>query len=172
VATFVAQGRFVGFHTVFQSIWDLESRRVVGFEALTRFDDGVAPDVWLATAPRRGDGLELEARMTLAAVSAARALPADANSVALMRDLRPRFAKLNDEWPVSLAEGDGSTQRLIRQLIRTADEVNCTLITQGIETQAQLDAVDGVGVRVGQGFYLGRPHQLSASETSLDLEVK
>lgn len=235
VAPFVAQGRFAAFHTVFQSIWDLESHREVGFEALTRFDDGVAPDDWLAAAARRGDGLELETRMARAAVGAARALPAgawlalnvsidlitsasltemlaevsrpvilevdiatvrtgaaylswsrelpggaalaltglapNANSVALMRELRPQFAKLNDEWPVSLANGDGSTQRLIRQLIRTASEVNCTLITQGIETQAQLDAVDGVGVRVGQGYYLGRPHQMSPLAASQDLEV-
>ena len=231
VAAFVAQGRFAAFHTVFQSIWDLASQQEVGFEALTRFDDGVAPDDWLAAAARRGEGLELEVRMTRAAVSAARSLPTgawlalnvsvdlvssgaleeiladasrpvvlevdiarvrtgvaflkwsgdlpqgaalaltglapNANSVSLMRELRPQFAKLNDEWPISLANGDGSTQRLIRQLIRTADQVKCTLITQGIETQAQLDAVDGVGVRVGQGYYLGRPRQptaLSAQE--------
>jgi EAL domain-containing protein (putative c-di-GMP-specific phosphodiesterase class I) len=92
--------------------------------------------------------------------------------MALMRDLHPRIAELNDEWPVSLAEDDGSIQWLIRRLIRTADEVNFNLVTQMIKAQAPLDAVDGVGVRVGRGIHIGRSHRLSAFERSIDLKVK
>jgi EAL domain-containing protein (putative c-di-GMP-specific phosphodiesterase class I)/DNA-binding response OmpR family regulator len=38
------------FHTVFQPIVDVESMAIVGFEALTRFEDGTRPDVRFAEA--------------------------------------------------------------------------------------------------------------------------
>jgi EAL domain-containing protein (putative c-di-GMP-specific phosphodiesterase class I)/DNA-binding response OmpR family regulator len=56
------------FHTVFQQIVDVETRETVGFEALTRFDDGSPPDVRFAEATRAelGGPLELAAiRMAL-----------------------------------------------------------------------------------------------------------
>jgi hypothetical protein len=57
-------------------------------------------------------------------------------------------------------------------LVRTADQVKRTLFISEIETRAQLDAVDGVGVRIGLRLYRSRPDELGAFETSLDLEVK
>jgi EAL domain-containing protein (putative c-di-GMP-specific phosphodiesterase class I)/DNA-binding response OmpR family regulator len=48
------------YHSVFQPIIELETRRVVGFEALTRFDDGTPPDVRFADAARLGLGSEFE----------------------------------------------------------------------------------------------------------------
>jgi EAL domain-containing protein (putative c-di-GMP-specific phosphodiesterase class I)/DNA-binding response OmpR family regulator len=56
------------FHTVFQPIVDVETKETVGFEALTRFDDGSPPDVRFAEAMRAelGGPLELAAiRMAL-----------------------------------------------------------------------------------------------------------
>lgn len=55
------------FYPVFQPIVVLETRRVVGFEALTRFADGTAPDVRFAEAAAHGLGDEFE----LAAIEAA-----------------------------------------------------------------------------------------------------
>src|SRR4029079_4836445 len=48
--------------TVFQPIFDLVTRRVVGAEALARFTTQpmTTPDVWFADADRVGHGLELE----------------------------------------------------------------------------------------------------------------
>src|SRR5450759_1173604 len=34
----------VAFHPVFQPIVDLRNDRIIGYEALTRFEDGAAPD--------------------------------------------------------------------------------------------------------------------------------
>lgn len=62
------------FHPVFQPIVDLESRRTVGYEALTRFDDGVRPDIRFAEAARLGLGLDLEVATLEAAVAASAAL--------------------------------------------------------------------------------------------------
>jgi EAL domain-containing protein (putative c-di-GMP-specific phosphodiesterase class I) len=52
---------------VFQPVFDLATSRVLGVEALARFDAGTTPDVWFAEANALGLGTELE----LAAVKAA-----------------------------------------------------------------------------------------------------
>ena len=49
------------FHPVFQPIVELRSGAVVGFEALTRFDDGTLPDIRFAEATRGGLGTRLRA---------------------------------------------------------------------------------------------------------------
>ncbi|HYN47723.1 MAG TPA: PAS domain S-box protein [Candidatus Nanopelagicales bacterium] len=66
------------FHPVFQPIVRLADRSVIGYEALTRFDDGVAPDVRFAEAAALGCGPDLEAACLRAAVSAGVDLPAGA----------------------------------------------------------------------------------------------
>ena len=48
------------FRPVFQAIVDLATGTTVGFEALTRFDDGYPPDVTFAAALECGMGIELE----------------------------------------------------------------------------------------------------------------
>jgi PAS domain S-box-containing protein len=63
------------FHPVFQPIVDLHASAIVGYEALTRFDDGVPPNVRFDEATAIGVGLELEAATLKAALAAATALP-------------------------------------------------------------------------------------------------
>ncbi len=64
------------FRTVFQPIVELVTDHTVGYEALSRFDDGIAPDDQLARAAADGHGVELEVLLTRAAVTSARSLPA------------------------------------------------------------------------------------------------
>lgn len=64
------------FHPVFQPIVDLTGATVVGYEALTRFHDGVTPDVRFAEAAAVGLDSELEAATLGAALAAAKGLPA------------------------------------------------------------------------------------------------
>ena len=68
----IAEG---SFHPVFQPVVELVSGETVGFEALTRFDDGRRPDLVFADAARAGVGFELELRTLEAAISAAHGLP-------------------------------------------------------------------------------------------------
>jgi PAS domain S-box-containing protein len=49
------------FHPVFQPFVELASGQIVGYEALTRFDDGRRPDLRFADAHEVGLGTELEA---------------------------------------------------------------------------------------------------------------
>lgn len=66
------------FRIVFQPILDLDADRVVGYEALTRFDDGARPDVRFLEAERLGMGQELHLLTLAAALADATHLPPDA----------------------------------------------------------------------------------------------
>ncbi|MEA2653101.1 MAG: hypothetical protein QOI37_328, partial [Chloroflexota bacterium] len=63
------------FRPVFQPVVDLGTGATVGFEALTRFEDGTPPDVMFATAIECGMGIELETVTLRAALLSARGLP-------------------------------------------------------------------------------------------------
>ena len=88
------------FHPVFQPIVDLETHDVVGYEALTRFDDGTRPDLAFADAARFGLGDDFELAALGAAVAEADRLPGGT------------FLSLN----VSPAVALGSIDRLRRHL--------------------------------------------------------
>ena len=66
-----------GFQPVFQPIVELSDRTTVGYEALTRFRDGVPPGVRFAEAAAVGLGPELEFATLGAAFRAAAQLPPD-----------------------------------------------------------------------------------------------
>jgi EAL domain-containing protein (putative c-di-GMP-specific phosphodiesterase class I) len=72
IETIGAGGRF---HPVFQPIVRLADHSVIGYEALTRFDDGVAPDVRFGEAAALGCGNDLETACLRAAVAAGKELP-------------------------------------------------------------------------------------------------
>jgi len=60
------------FHPVFQVLVDLDTREPVGYEALTRFDSGEAPDACFADAWSLGLGPEFELATLESAAAAAR----------------------------------------------------------------------------------------------------
>jgi EAL domain-containing protein (putative c-di-GMP-specific phosphodiesterase class I) len=64
------------FVPFFQPIVELHTGSVVGYEALSRFSNGVAPDVTFGLANRAGLGLELEAATLRVALEASEVLPA------------------------------------------------------------------------------------------------
>ena len=120
-----------GFSPVFQPIIDLASGEPVGYEALTRFADGMPPDRTFADAHSVGLGLELEIACLAAALDASEALAADCwlslnvspdvilefdELAALLRDRSRRIvleitehAEIDDYAPVRAAvEGFGS----------------------------------------------------------------
>jgi EAL domain-containing protein (putative c-di-GMP-specific phosphodiesterase class I)/DNA-binding response OmpR family regulator len=70
--------RVEAFQPVFQPIVELDTGRTVGYEALTRFNDGTRPDRRFADADAVGLGLDLEEACLRAAIAASRHLPADA----------------------------------------------------------------------------------------------
>ena len=207
---------------VFQPIVELDGRAVIGYEALTRFDDGVRPDIRFAEATALGLGVPLETACLRQAFAVAPRLPVgtflsvnvspelvqavmplaaamegleselvleltehariddygrvrdaigllggrvdvsvdDAGSgYASLRhilELGPRFVKL-DISLVRGIDGDPARQAIVAGLAHFAATTGCDLIAEGIETAAELEVLRVLGIRLGQGYLLGRP---------------
>ncbi|HEX7472940.1 MAG TPA: EAL domain-containing protein [Candidatus Limnocylindrales bacterium] len=210
------------FAPVFQPIVDLARDTVLGYEALTRFTDGMSPDARFGEAFAVGLGTELEVATLGAALDAADGLPAGAwlnvnvspallvagkplrklmrgrerhlvlevtehvpitdygafrsalaalgpnvrlavddagagfASLRHILELRPAFVKL-DRWLVAGLESDAARRAMIVGLQHFARATGCRLIAEGIETEAELKALRSLGIRLGQGYLLGRP---------------
>ncbi|MEO8229729.1 MAG: EAL domain-containing protein [Chloroflexota bacterium] len=89
------------YHPVFQPIVELATGVVVGFEALTRFDDGTRPDVRFAEAVEVGLGSDFELATIRAALDGGARLPGD---VFLSLNVSPGF----------VLDGDRSFRRLVK----------------------------------------------------------
>ncbi len=100
------------FHPVFQPIVDVHSRRVVGYEALTRFADGVSPDTRFPTAWTLGLGAELEFATLERAIAVSRGLPPglwlnvnlSPSLLSHARDLRALLDRANRPFVVEITE--------------------------------------------------------------------
>jgi PAS domain S-box-containing protein len=217
------------FDIVFQPIVEIMRDEVVGYEALARFADGVAPDVRFAEARGVGMGERLETATVRAALRRAAELPAGAwvtinvgpgvvlgsrrlahmlaaterdvilevtehepiedyagfraavdrlgprirlavddagAGFASMRhilELRPSFVKL-DRQLVGALDSDEARRALVVGMTHFAASVGSQLIAEGVETPAELGALRRVGVRLAQGYLLGRPASPPAPE--------
>ncbi len=70
--------------------------------------------------------------------------------------LTPSFMKL-DRSTVTGIEIDAQRQTYVGMLVAAADEHGCEVIATGVETEGERRALIDAGVRLGQGYLLGRP---------------
>ena len=70
--------------------------------------------------------------------------------------LQPDLIKLDTSLTRGI-ERDEKQQALVRAVTVFAAQVGADVLAEGIEEQAQLDAVLAIGVRYGQGWHLGVP---------------
>ena len=73
--------------------------------------------------------------------------------------LAPDFIKL-DRTLIDGIERDRSRQALAAGLISFADKIEATIVAEGIERSAEVDALTALGVGYGQGFFIARPAPL------------
>ena len=74
----------------------------------------------------------------------------------LLADLRPDILKID----MALVRGiDTSVARrsIVANLLRTATELGIRCIAEGVETAEELATLRQIGVRLCQGYFLGRP---------------
>lgn len=79
-----------------------------------------------------------------------------------LAELRPAIVKLDRDLIAGVAR-DGARQALIAGLRHYAERSHCALVAEGIETDAERHAVEGLGVRLGQGYLFGAPSTTGAS---------
>ena len=77
-------------------------------------------------------------------------------SLARIERLRPAFMKLH-RGAVTGIEHDAARQAFVTTLVNFADQHGCTVIAEGVETEAERDALRDAGVHLGQGYFVGRP---------------
>ena len=85
-------------------------------------------------------------------------LTAGGDSLACMEAVRPDIAKLD----LALCKGieaSPARRRLVSALVDVAHEQSCRVVAVGIERDFELEAMQELGVDLGQGFYLGQPTQ-------------
>jgi EAL domain-containing protein (putative c-di-GMP-specific phosphodiesterase class I) len=129
------------FHSVFQPIIDLASLEAVGYEALTRFDDGIRPDLRFAEAASVGLGHGYELAAIEAALAVAHELPPEA------------FLTLNMSPGLVLESGRrllkmirGTSRRLILELTEHVPIVDYPALRKAIEALGTVEiAVDDAG---------------------------
>ncbi|PWJ12096.1 EAL domain-containing protein [Jannaschia seohaensis] len=73
-----------------------------------------------------------------------------------LRTMQVDILKL-DRGFVSDLGSTGREETILRNLARMAEELGMSLWAEGIETEAQRQAVADLGIRYGQGYLLGRP---------------
>lgn len=80
--------------------------------------------------------------------------------------LRPDVLKL-DRVIIAGLDQDPQRQIIVRHMVGMCQELGVMLLAEGIETRQELEAVQQLGVRVGQGFLLGRPHANPVTAVSM-----
>jgi len=88
-------------------------------------------------------------------------------SLSRIEQLRPAFMKLHRD-AVTGIENDSARQAFVKTLVTFAESHDCTIIAEGVETEAERDALQAAGVRVGQGYFVGRPVPIDRMRTPAD----
>jgi diguanylate cyclase (GGDEF)-like protein len=73
-----------------------------------------------------------------------------------MMTVRPDYLKL-DRGLISGIDSDPDRAALVAAMLSYAEHTGGRLVAEGVETEAELEALRGLGVTLIQGFYLGRP---------------
>jgi EAL domain-containing protein (putative c-di-GMP-specific phosphodiesterase class I) len=71
-------------------------------------------------------------------------------------EVHPRYLKL-DRSLVTGIDGDAERAALVGALAGYAKQVDCMLVVEGVETDAELETVRSLGAPLVQGYLLGRP---------------
>jgi EAL domain-containing protein (putative c-di-GMP-specific phosphodiesterase class I) len=77
-------------------------------------------------------------------------------SLARITRLRPSYMKLHRDAIVGI-EHDAARQMFVTTLVSFARQHDCRVIAEGVETEAERDALCAAGVELGQGYFVGRP---------------
>ncbi|WP_432383655.1 GGDEF domain-containing protein [Duganella sp. P38] len=83
------------------------------------------------------------------------------SSLRLWSELRPEYVKIDMHF-IQGINHDPVKLQFVRSIQEIAEKSNTRVIAEGIETQAELLVLRDVGVALGQGYHLGRPHPLPA----------
>ena len=70
--------------------------------------------------------------------------------------LEPDVVKIDKKCVHGIAK-DGGSERSLKRLKKVTDSLGVQLVAEGIETEEDMNTLIAMGVKYGQGYYLGRP---------------
>jgi len=83
-------------------------------------------------------------------------LGAGYSNLKYIADLAPQVVKLDRGLIMNMQKGTRQHQ-LVRSLVRLCEELGTKVVAEGIETDAEAEAVMDTGAHYGQGFFYARP---------------
>lgn len=85
--------------------------------------------------------------------------------------VRPEFLKLSNVFGTNF-ENDGFRSKIVRNIVSLAEDFGIDIILEGVESEATARAAARIGIRFMQGYWFGRPVDISQIEgTKLQLGV-
>ena len=78
------------------------------------------------------------------------------NSLSVLADLQPKYVKID----MSIVRGIDATprkQRLVDLLCKFGEATDAIVLGEGVETEAEAEALRACGIHLMQGYYFGRP---------------
>jgi diguanylate cyclase (GGDEF)-like protein len=78
------------------------------------------------------------------------------STLRLWSELRPEYVKI-DKYFIQGMDKDAVKRQFVRSIAEMAQQSKSAIIAEGIETEAELEAVRSLGIRYGQGYLLARP---------------
>lgn len=81
-------------------------------------------------------------------------------------DLRPDILKLDMGLTRSI-DRDPARQALAGAMVAFADAIGASLVAEGVETEQERDALAGIGIQLGQGWYYNRAMPVVAAQQVL-----
>ncbi len=83
-------------------------------------------------------------------------LGAGYSGLKLWSEIRPDIVKVDRHF-IQNVNDDKIKQEFIRTILSTATSLNCTVITEGVETKHEYSTLRKLGVSMAQGYYFARP---------------
>jgi diguanylate cyclase (GGDEF)-like protein len=83
----------------------------------------------------------------------------------LWSELQPNIVKIDKHF-IHNIDTNEIKQEFVRSILTIAERINCMIIAEGIETKQELDQLIELGVKLGQGYFLGRPTDTPAFSTN------
>lgn len=87
----------------------------------------------------------------------------------LWSELQPEYVKIDRHF-VSNIDTDILKQQLVRSICDIAEHANSIVVAEGIETAAELQMLQHIGVRCGQGYFLARPAYQAPKEIAAEIK--
>lgn len=86
----------------------------------------------------------------------------------LWSELRPDFVKVDRHF-ISGIDTDNVKRQFVKHIVEISRSTNCTVIAEGIETEAEYATVRKLGADFAQGYYFARPQADPVRRLSPDL---